>query len=1238
LQKIEHFWLRWIGFSCIIILLLAGALWNPSIPFFNQEPTKAIQRKVSQSLKQLEELNKATKEILVKQSGKVKISFSALQVGKKYQSVYIFKNKELVYWSNYHYVPHWSNVENINKEGVIADSKGKYLTYRSSFLKEGELFDVVTLIPLYITYPIDNNYLKSGVNEHVFFTTKGRLVISPTNGFVNVTNDAGSFLFAYTVDSNRFLQGIVLGFFLLIVVALYMVWLYRSIRLLLVKLQRYTVALDFLIRIVFCVFYKGLALLASKFNLVEGIGLFDPSKFAYSALSPSIGDFLINAVMFFVISAFFYKHYLSFLFIKKIIDLPPKYKQMLVLCLLALSYGLFLEVYNIMDILQRNSQSVFDITSSVNFDWLRVTSIIVLLLSGLSYFYVSHVIIRLAVQCVQVKSSVVIAVVMALLYLILLYVVVPSICLLPLIHLVFLLVVLFTGYIKQVSLMRYQAYLYFFFYAIEIAWVVSFAIQGFYIEKLNRDKEKYYHQLFVDNDIQGEYLLHDALGNIAKDSYLKNVLLSPFSDKKLIDQKIRKIHLSNYFDKFDVYVHLFDVNQKNYNDTTGKNDLNKYLATVLRNKNKTQFDKIYLVEEASSSDAKKYYCIQTITYGKAIAGYVVIELKYKKIQPNSVYPELLVDRKYRKYMPEGTYHYAVYEKDQLIYSNGTLNYYSTLNASERALLIEEKDGYFKDGFHHWGKVNDRRQLIVISSEASRLYVLVTNFSFLFIVNVLLLLVLVSVNLALFRFSKKSVSYASRIQIYINIAFFLPLSIMSIVSLSVIANNYKEGLNKKTTHTADDISILVAGILDQQKGKTIGWSNVQEKILDLSRYSELDLNVYTNKGVLYFSNQQDIYKKEIVSRYLEPEAYTAILEQHNQAVLLNEHIGSLTFNMVYTSIRSQETGLIYGVLSIPFFESKNELDRQVIQVLNTIMNVFSFTFIALLIVSYFASRYLTYPLHMITQKLSRISLTSENEPLQWKGEDEIGKLVIQYNTMLKVLEENKKILSRTEKESAWKEMAKQVAHEIKNPLTPMKLSLQHLLRRIDDEQDLKGSAKSNLSSTIQSLLSQIDNLSDIAGSFSAFAKMPEPIQEDFDLTALMKELAILHSSSSHFRSEIQYNESLIVKGDQGWMNNVLNNLIINAFQSIPESRQSEVILGYTFHSNSALIYVKDNGSGIPEDIKSKVFQPNFSTKFAGSGIGLALAKRGVEYMGGKIWFETMNDQGTTFYIQLPIKGE
>lgn len=1236
MQNKKQFLWTSFAFTGIMLLIAAGAVWHPHLSFFKQEPEKKVQQKIQAQLQKLDRVNHKVADYLSAKGGEAKIYFYEIEQEVEGQWVCIYRNKELIYWSTYQYVPQWKNIEHVDRAGVISDAKGKYLTYRTHFTKEQVQFDVVSVYPLYREYPIENNYLKSGTDQHIFDSDRGRILVDPTSGWVNITDKEGHFLFAYELEQNNKLQTSVFVSLLLLGVAAYFFWLFMGINQWYLKGKAYALEKSFLLLLLLGVSYKLLLYSLFRQSLLDGLVLFDPSHFAYSILSPSIGDFFINTLFGCLICAFIYKHYAAFVWVKELLLVHDNLRYSVVCILLVISFGMFIEVYYIIDILQRHSQSVMDITASVDFDWLRVLSVLIILLIGLSYYYINHTVIRLAVQLTSVRNIAIITTGITLMLAVLMWFTYAGSFFLPLIHLTFLLIMLYTGYVKEVSLMRYQAYLYFFFYAIEIAAVLAFAVQGFYIEKLNRDKEKYYYQLFVDNDIQGEYLLHDALDNIAKDAYLKNVMLSPFGDKEeQVERKIRKIHLSNYFDKFDINVFLFDGNQKNYVDTTGKNDLNRFQNNFFVKKFRTQFSNIYLVEEASTSEAKKYFCYQPILYGKIILGYVVIELKYKKIQPNSVYPELLVDRKYRKNIPEGEYNYAVYEDDKLIYSSGVLNYYSTLNKEDRRQLDLNWAGIFKGDFHHWAKKNESGQLIIISSEASRFNVLVTNFSFFFIINVFILLVLVLVNLILFRFSKKSVSYASRIQVYINIAFFLPLSIMSIVSLSVITNNYLEGLNKKITGTAEDISVLVAGILDQNKGKTIRWAQTQDKINDLSRYSEVDLNVYTNKGVLYYSNQQDIYKKEIVSRQLNPQAYSAILEQRNQAILLTEHIGELDFKMVYTAIRSQESGLIYGVLSVPFFESKNELDQQLIQVLNTIMNLFSFTFIALLILSYFASRYLTYPLHMITNKLSRISLTAENEPLQWTGDDEIGQLISQYNSMLNVLEENKKMLSRTEKESAWREMAKQVAHEIKNPLTPMKLSLQHLIRRINDEKELPPSHKEGLMNTIHSLLSQIDNLSDIAGSFSAFAKLPEPMMESFDLTALIKDISMFYASSSPLTLDMRHKEPLFIKGDQGWMHNVLNNLIINAYQSIPAQQKAEVALGYTFQGDSVLIYIKDNGTGIPDEIREKVFQPNFSTKFAGSGIGLALAKRGVEYMGGKIWFETMQGQGTTFYIHLPL---
>jgi two-component system nitrogen regulation sensor histidine kinase NtrY len=287
----------------------------------------------------------------------------------------------------------------------------------------------------------------------------------------------------------------------------------------------------------------------------------------------------------------------------------------------------------------------------------------------------------------------------------------------------------------------------------------------------------------------------------------------------------------------------------------------------------------------------------------------------------------------------------------------------------------------------------------------------------------------------------------------------------------------------------------------------------------------------------------------------------------------------------------------------------------------------------LVLSYFASKLLTEPLKLITQKIKRTTL-GRNEPLEWYNNDEIGMMVGEYNKMLVNLEASKQALSRSEKESAWREMAQQVAHEIKNPLTPMKLTLQHLQRILFRDEELSEQS----SRAINTLLSQVDNLNDIATSFSAFAKMPVPKNEVFEITVLTLDTVNLYESDADTKVSTHIQERpLFVLGDPQLMSRIITNLILNAIQSVPQGRKPEVeVWLYTNLSRTSVILeVKDNGSGIPDEIHDKVFIPNFSTKYAGSGIGLAVAKRGIEHAGGKIWFETQKDIGTTFFIELPL---
>ena len=205
------------------------------------------------------------------------------------------------------------------------------------------------------------------------------------------------------------------------------------------------------------------------------------------------------------------------------------------------------------------------------------------------------------------------------------------------------------------------------------------------------------------------------------------------------------------------------------------------------------------------------------------------------------------------------------------------------------------------------------------------------------------------------------------------------------------------------------------------------------------------------------------------------------------------------------------------------------------------------------------------------------------------------------------------------------MAKQVAHEIKNPLTPMKLTIQHLHRILDEKENDKKS--------LEILLSQIDTLDEIVTSFSHFAKMPTPEREPFDIRIILEKSIDLHVDKV-IEKDLP-DEEFIIMGDKKLFGRIFNNLILNAFQSMKNVENPVMRVGMKKLLNRVRIQFKDFGEGIPEEIRDKVFMPNFSTKETGSGIGLAVAKRGIEHAGGDIWFETTENKGTTFTIELPL---
>jgi nitrogen fixation/metabolism regulation signal transduction histidine kinase len=320
--------------------------------------------------------------------------------------------------------------------------------------------------------------------------------------------------------------------------------------------------------------------------------------------------------------------------------------------------------------------------------------------------------------------------------------------------------------------------------------------------------------------------------------------------------------------------------------------------------------------------------------------------------------------------------------------------------------------------------------------------------------------------------------------------------------------------------------------------------------------------------------------------------------------------------------------LYAILALPFFDSKNHLKQQQREVFADLLMIFALIFLIALVSGNYILNLLIGPLKLVSDHIKRTTLEDHNQPIDYTSADEIGVLVREYNQMLIKLERNKEALARSQKESAWKEIARQVAHEIKNPLTPMRLKIQQLQRDMGDERKY---------AVLQSLITQIDTLSHIADSFSEFAKMPAPINTQFDIRQVISQSVQLHRGKDVRITTHLTEQSVIVWADPNIMDRILNNLILNAVQAVKDS-PALIHIAMHLDDDKVIVSIQDNGEGIPEDIQDKIFTTYFSTKSTGSGIGLAVAKKGIENAGGHIWFETSEGEGTTFFISLPVYAQ
>jgi nitrogen fixation/metabolism regulation signal transduction histidine kinase len=350
---------------------------------------------------------------------------------------------------------------------------------------------------------------------------------------------------------------------------------------------------------------------------------------------------------------------------------------------------------------------------------------------------------------------------------------------------------------------------------------------------------------------------------------------------------------------------------------------------------------------------------------------------------------------------------------------------------------------------------------------------------------------------------------------------------------------------------------------------------------------------------------------------------------------NEKIGRQEYLSAYIPFRNNEDQII-AYVNLPYFAKQTELRKEIGDFLAAYINVYVLLIVLAIMVTILVSRFITRPLQLIREKLRDIGLGKSNEKIEWIRKDEIGNLVEEYNRMIDELAKSAELLARSERESAWREMAKQVAHEIKNPLTPMKLSVQYLHKAWEDKAP---DWEKQLARFTRTIVEQIDSLSEIASEFSDFAKMPAANVERIELTGIVKSAADLYQHYRQIRiSIIHEDRPYYVLADKRQLLRVFNNLIQNSVQAIGKKHDGLIQILISEEDAFYKIEITDNGTGITDEQAEKIFSPSFTTKSSGMGLGLAMVKSILTTINSTVSFDSKHGEGATFRIKIPVCHE
>ncbi len=1208
---------------------------------------KSIEHNIQRQEKDFEELIK--QKGLMRKLASRKYSLKDLElITSKPYGVFLYEADiygliTLKFWNNQDVLPTEEILRGKGKNDFVTLPSGQYeYIYRHIDLGNEEKVVAIALVPIHKQYFIQNTSLRKEFVDHS--QAEDRITLSAEQGQFAVNSSFGNTLFYITPrpfvrESNANWLSLTLVSFGMMFLLLFI----NNLALFISRTFSYVNGVTFLL----CVILIGRTLsyiFPHILNLHE-FKLFDVKIYSSGYVLNSLGDLLINSFLLCWI-VLFVRHLTGKISIdplKKSRWHWPAVIGSILLLVIATFAGA-----NIIQSLVSDSKIPFNVTNFFSLTVYSFVGFLILANISFAYFFLSKMILEFISPFVEDRLYLPFLLI-AIVGLIVITVSRSQNTELNLYTLIWLLIYVWLMERKVLSGFYYKlnisiVLLWLFVFSISISIIIIYENRKIELQTRKRVAEKLSSRAspslehvisialtYFDND----FLYHNfgRFKSAASNAYLKDSLATR--------------NFGPYLNKFDTRIYTFDNSEVPLYNTLYDGGSVSYdtLNTIFQIEGKpTSVNDVRYFEKAF--DKYSYISKKTVRdTSNKVVGYFFILSDPKRYKNDALVPELFKQNK--ELSPESSpiYSYAIYNDLKLYEYFNNYPFPTHLKLSD--LPSTEFKQVKKNGYDELWYREGKDKVVIFAKESNYVIEAITMFAYIFTTFLLLvsafriILLLIQSRMRLNIIKQYwQLNIRSQIHgtiIFISLVSFFVIGVATIVFFkSRYKRNNQERLSKAILIMSNDIQTKIHDhevFNDMVRLYETGSNEKLETLLnDVAQIHGEDINLYDLQGNLEVSSNPFIYNKGILSKKMNPVAFYYMNNESMVQYIDEEHMGDVQYQSIYSPIRDSD-GNAYAYLNIPSFVSELELKSEISKFLVTIINLNAFIFLVAGVISLFITNRITSSFILIGHKMREINLGKLNEEIAWNRDDEIGGLVKEYNKMVVKLGQSALALAKSEREGAWREMARQVAHEIKNPLTPMKLSIQYLQKAIDND---SANVKELSSNVARTLVEQIDHLAKIAADFSQFANIGQVRNEVFDLNEMMYSLSSLYESTETLEFKWEpLNLRILVLADRTQLNRLFTNLFQNAVESCSNSETCSVKVTEAVEGDSVIIAITDNGNGIAVAMQSKIFIPNFTTKSSGTGLGLAMSRTIVEQAKGDIWFETVEGVGTSFFVKLPI---